>query len=94
MNRRELMAAMSVFPFVGKQKVRLDRVTKIIFTDINQDKIHILEVNSKDTYFYTSQLKDVIKTYNEVVLEDGNKNILKVNKLNKGLVLLKLDLIK
>ena len=101
MNRREFIGAMSIFPFIriGKQKIRLDRIISVTFTD-KPDKITKIiltsfdQVNSRDIYFDLKSIKDFIKTYDEVVLEDGNKNVLKVNKLNKGLVLLKLDLIK
>ena len=93
MNRRELMAAMSIFPFVGKQKVRLDRIKMMSFT-IDGQAMYLSKIETSDTYFDPKAIKHIVKTYDEVVLEDGNKNVLKVNKLNKGFVLLKLDLIK
>ena len=56
--------------------------------------MYVSKVETSDTYFDPRSIKAIIKEYNEVTLEDGNKNVLKVNKLNKGLILLKLDLIK
>ena len=50
MNRRELMAAMSIFPFVGKQKVRLDRIKMMSFT-IDGQAMYLSKIETSDTYF-------------------------------------------
>lgn len=92
MNRRELMTAMSIFPFVGKQKVRLDRINRMTLVD--DGLLYSSTIEAIDEFFTVISVKETIKRYNEVILEDGNKNVLKVNKLNRGLILLKLDLIK
>jgi hypothetical protein len=102
MNRRNLLQAFSIFPFVGKQKIRLDRIKKITWTEIYDEiewvsyaeLVYCTEMEEADEFFSVVVVKDFVKECDEVILEDGNKNILKVNKLNRGLVLLKLDLIK
>jgi len=96
MNRRNLLQSFSVLPFLGNRKIRLDRISKLTSTDWTMYRsAYYNGFEYIGTEFFEPEvLKDIIKNSDEVTLEDGNKNVLKVNKLNKGLVLLKLDLIK
>ena len=94
MNRRDLLKAAFVLPLPLSRKIQLDRVVKI--TMFGGQGEHLAAFIASEGYFDAKSLKDTLKLsdYRTVVLEDGNKNTLKVNKLNKGLVLLKLELIK
>ena len=94
MNRRDLLKSMAILPLPFGRKLQLDRVVKITMFD-GQGQ-YLAGFIASEGYFPIESLKVTIKLsdYRTVVLEDGNKNILKVNKLNKGLVLLKLEMMK
>lgn len=104
MNRRNLLQSFSVLPFFGNRKIRLDRIKKVTAIGKrkqieNQQWLYSFQIEPVDMFVDPLTIKDTLKMiqydqYEEVILEDGNKNVLKVNKLNKGLVLLKLDMIK
>ena len=94
MNRRDLLKSMAILPLPFSRKIQLDRVVKI--TMFGREGQYLAGFIASEGYFPVESLKDMLKLsdYRTVVLEDGNKNTLKVNKLNKGLVLLKLEMMK
>ena len=92
MNRRDLLKAAFVLPLPLSRKIQLDRVVKI--TLLSGQGEYLAAFIASEGYFSTKSIKEMIRLsdYRTLVLEDGNKNTLKINKLNKGLVLLKLEM--
>lgn len=95
MNRRQLMTAMSVFPFagIGKQKIQLDRIRSITTISHGREEQFQHDIFGY-AYYEPESIKQLIKQNDVTILRDDKNNSLKVNKLNKGLILLKLDLVK
>lgn len=94
MNRRDLLKSMAILPLPFSRKLQLDRVTSI--TMLDRDNKPIVGFSAAEGYFDVKSLKESLKRsdYHVAILKDGNSNTLKVNKLNKGLVLLKLEMMK